>query len=88
MVLKVLKLTQHVCYSYTCAKLCMVNTEWSKSNIPCCARQVRATFHDVRGLHDAHTGSPRILRVTCAGCARHIRESDANATRGARNNGC
>jgi hypothetical protein len=72
-------------------------TEESKSNI-LVTRSSRGrcaqNLHDERGLHDTHR--TRILRVTFAshtpdsrrihaGCARHIRESDANV---ARNKGC
>jgi hypothetical protein len=72
-----------LCHHPKCSTL-----EGSKSNIPCCAllvRQVSATFVWY-ACYMTHIVYTRIVRVTfpwhmrqChAGCARHIRESDAN----------
>jgi hypothetical protein len=80
--------------NYSCLKW---RTEWSKCNIPCCARQVRATFAwctrakwctSYANLRVTFAWCTRatqraswLMRLIHAGSVRHIRESDANVAR-------
>jgi hypothetical protein len=68
-------------------------TEGSKSNIPCCARQVRATFAWYADGHTSYANFARNICVTYAPDSLRMRVTSANPTqmlrapaaRGARN---